>query len=123
MPDYTVKIDLPDHKRGDKWPGIPAIGPVIINGSQPAQQLVRVRMQFRKGSAVYTLDSDHSTTPDAPVTITNATTWAASIPAVQAFLPTAGLWTWDMEFYQAGDTAPLTLYRGTITVHNDTTRP
>ena len=122
MAEYTVTINLPDHKRGDKWLGIASIGPVLIDGAQPAAALSRVKMNFRhsKGT-IYRLDTD-ATLRDAPIVISNATTWAANIPAVQSFLPVAGVWNWDMEFYAAGDTAPLTLYQGAMTVHDDITR-
>ena len=122
MADYTVNIDLPDHKRGDKWLGISSIGPVLINDAQPAATLARVRMHFVHSSGqIYRLDSSDTPQRDAPVTISNATTWTASVPAVQSFLSVAGDWSWDMEFYATGDTAPLTLYSGVITVHDDIT--
>jgi hypothetical protein len=122
MAEYTVTINLPDHKRGDKWPGIASIGPVLINAAQPAATLARIRMHFKHtGGSVNRLDTD-ATLRDAPITIGNATTWAASIPPVMAFLPTAGDWAWDMEFYATGESAPLTLYQGTLTVHEDDTR-
>ena len=73
MADYTVNIDLPDHKRGDKWLGISSIGPVLINDAQPAATLARVRMHFVHSSGqVYRLDSSDTPQRDAPVTISNA---------------------------------------------------
>lgn len=122
MSDYAAIINLPDHKRGDKWPGITSIGPVIINDAQPATPLARIRMQFRRQGHVFTLDSDPAQSRNAAVQIDNATTWEASIPEVQGFLPAAGEWAWDMEFYAVGDQAPLTLYKGDITVNEDVTR-
>ncbi len=123
MAEYTVTIPLPDTKRGDKWPGVPTIGPILINGAQPTAELARIRMTFRKGKSTFTLDSDPAATPDAPIVISNATTWAANIPAVQSFLPEAGSWSWDMEFFSAGDSNPLTFYQGVIIVHPDVPRP
>lgn len=123
MADYTVTIALPDHKRGDRWPGIASIGPVLINGSQPDAALTRVRMHFQNSSgAKYKLDSDAGQSPNAPIVIDNAPTWAVSIPEVERFLSVSGKWSWDMEFYQAGNTNPLTLYKGDLTVANDTTK-
>lgn len=123
MADYSVKVPLADHKRGDRWPGIPSIGPVVINGSQPAATLARIRMQFRHSTgSVFCLDSDAATSPDAPIVIDNATTWAAHVAEVQSFLPLVGRWDWDMEFYETGSTGPLTLYRGQLTVHADITK-
>jgi hypothetical protein len=122
MPDYAVEIPLNDHRRGDKWPGIPSIGPVLINGAQPDDPLARVRMQFRHTTgARFRLDSDASADRDAPIVIDDAAAWEASVPEVASFLPRAGSWSWDMEFYETGDTAPLTLYKGTLVVHPDIT--
>lgn len=120
MADYTVTIDLSDHKRGDKWPGIPSIGPVLINGAQPASALARIRAQFRRGAQVFTLDSNG--TGDALITILDAATWEATVPAIAQFLPTAGIWAWDMEFYATGEATPLTLYKGSIGVLDDITK-
>ena len=113
MADYSVEIFLEDHKRGDKWVGIPSIGPVIINGSQPDSTLARIRMMFKLSGKTFTLDSENS-----DIDISNGTTWEASIPEVQKFLEDAGKWAWDMEFYDADDISPVTLYKGVITVHN-----
>ena len=121
--EYTVEINIPPHKRGDRWPGIAAIGPILINGVQPTNALTRVRMHFKNAAGTtYRLDTDSNTTPDAPINIDNATTWTASIPEVEDFISANGKWSWDMEFYEAGKTKPLTLYKGTLTVANDTTR-
>jgi len=123
MADYTVNIDIPDHKQGDRWEGMSIIGPITINGTTPAGALSRVRMQLRKGGNTYTLDSDGSTSPDAPISIDNAATWEASIAPVEGFLSaTFGDWSWDMEFYQADKAGVLTLYKGVITVHPDVTK-
>ncbi len=123
MADYTVNIDLEDAKRGDKWVGIPVIGPILINGSMPTAALARIRMWFtHPDGAVFKLDSDTDQAPDAPITITDEDTWEAVVPEVQSFLPISGDWTWDMEFYATGDTDPLTLYKGVITVNSDITR-
>lgn len=124
MTNYAVEIALPDHVRGDRWPGIAAIGPVTIDGAAPTAPLARVRMHLRHwllGRAVYRLDSD-AAERDAPIVIDHAAQWRAHVPAVQQFVTLAGKWRWDMEFYGQGDSAPLTLYRGTLTVHDDVTQ-
>jgi hypothetical protein len=121
MADYTQIIRLNDHKRGDKWVGIPSIGPVTINEAQPSLELVRVRMQFRKGSSVYKLDTDVSDR-DAPITIVDSTTWEVTVPEVDdGFLQTKGCWEWDMEFWEDGKNAPITLFKGDIEIHEDVT--
>jgi hypothetical protein len=123
MADYTVKIDLPDHKSGDRWPGIASIGPVVINGSQPASPLTRVRMHCVSFlGEKYKFDSDAGQSPDAPIIIVSAQNWTIRIPEVENFPADAGKYSWDMEFYQQGKTAPLTLYKGDITITCDTTR-
>lgn len=124
MADYTVNIDLPDHKRGDRWPGIPVGGPVIINELQPVNALIRIRWHFvhRGSKAVYRMDSDASEEPDAPIVISNATTWEWNVPKIQNFLPTGGKWDWDAEFYEECEDSPLSTYEGVIFVNGDTTR-
>lgn len=124
MADYTVEIPLPDHKRGDRWPGIPVIGPVLVNGSTPSEALARVVMTLKlkqpsgRPEKVYKLDSD-ATDRDAPITIDNAATWAASVPPVQEFVDEAGEWFWDMAFYDAVNSGPLTFYKGILKVNPD----
>lgn len=119
MADYTVSIDLPDHKRGDLWPGIPLIGPVVINEATPALSLSRIRMTLRKGGSVFIIDSESNATRNAPAVITDATHWQAEIPEIGDFVQAAGDWKWDMEFWESGKTAPITCYQGTLTVHAD----
>ena len=117
MPDYTAKIDLPDHKRGDWWRGISAIGPVTIDGATPATALSRLRMTFKLRGNTFVIDSEAG--GDAPAVIDNATTWLASVPPIQNFLTLPGHWEWDMESYAGSDTSPLTLYKGVLRVWQD----
>jgi hypothetical protein len=119
MPDYAAAVTLPDTIRGDRWLGIPAIGPVLIGGVQPTNALTRMRFQFERLGESYVIDSDESTNPDAPVVIDDDETWEAHIPEVDDFLPSSGKWSWDAEFYEVGSTSPLTLLRGTIVVNDD----
>jgi hypothetical protein len=121
MSDYAVKVNLNDHKLGDRWLGISSIGPVIINDEQPVNELERVRCTFRKDSYSFTLDSNGL--ESGLILINDAATWAVSIPAVQDFVEFHGLWDWDIEFYEAGNTGPITLYKGTLRVHPDVTKP
>lgn len=116
MADYTQTITLKDAKVGDRWVGISTIGPVTVNGSTPGNALTRVVMTFRLGAERFTLDSS-GTSPG--ITITNAATWTATIPARDSFLTRAGKWEFDIEFYQTGYSSPWTLYEGTLTVHDD----
>lgn len=120
---YPVTIkDIPPHIRGDRWLGIHSIGPVLINGTAPENILTRIRMHFVCGNQTFRLDSDSGTSPDAPIVIDDAATWEAHVDEIENFLPSAGVWSWDMEFYEDGKTNPLTLYQGQITVKDDKTR-
>ena len=115
MADYTQTVTLSDVKVGDAWIGIATIGPVTVNGSTPGNALTRVVMTFRLGTTTYTLDSSG----DSPgITISDASTWEATIPARDSFLERAGLWEWDMEFH-FGTASVWTLYKGQIRVHDD----
>jgi hypothetical protein len=117
---YAVNIPLPDAVRGDVYPpspdgsGMIIIGPILIDGSQPAATLSRVEMRFKKGTRELVLDS-----ATGEITITNATTWEAEIASQSSFLTIAGDWDWDMAFYPTGETAPLTFYTGVLTVLSD----
>ena len=124
MADYTVNIDLPDYKRGDRWPGVPVGGPVLIDGAQPANALTRIRWHFvhRGSSTVYRMDSDATEAPDAPITIADAVTWEWNVPEIEDFLPRGGKWDWDAEFYETGKEKPLTIYEGVLEVNSDHTR-
>jgi hypothetical protein len=117
-----VNAPLQPTVRGDKWQGIAAIGPVLINGLQPTFPLARIRAQFRRnGQLGMTLDSNGS--GDYPIVISNADTWFAHVPEIQPLPLDAGTWQWDMEFWAVGDAAPVTYYAGTLSVTNDITRP
>jgi hypothetical protein len=122
MPDSTVVVPLSDHKLGDPWPGIPSIGPIVINDATPDGLLTRIRVQFRQGGHVFTLDSDESEDRDSPITITNAATWLALIPPVQNFVTRSGEWDFDIQYFKAGSKFR-TLHMGTLTVHPNITKP
>lgn len=113
MADYTESISLADTKVGNRWIGISTIGPVTVNAATPSNALTRVRMTFRLGQTGFVLDSQNG-----DITIDDSGTWEASIAARDEFLPRAGNWEWDMEFWQAGLDSPWTLYKGTLTVHD-----
>lgn len=124
-PDYTEVIDLPPAKRGDRWLGITQIGPITINGATPADALTRVRMTLQLEGRSQTpvrlvIDSSvDATDRDAPAEISDAANWVATIPPVQEFFEYAGNWKWDIAFYDAGNTGPLTLYKGVLIVNPD----
>lgn len=121
MADYTVQVDLQPHKLGDRWIGIGSIGPVLIDGLQPTNALTRIRASFRMaGRESFTLDSNPG--GDAPIVIDDEDTWEATVPEIEEFLPSAGNWDWDMEFYEAGKTRPLTFYKGVLEVIDDVTK-
>jgi hypothetical protein len=100
------------------------IGPILIDTLQPANTLTRIRWTFVHTATGenYRLDTLASSNPDAPITITNSTTWVAAVDEIQQFLPLSGVWNWDMEFFEATKTGPRTLYKGSITITEDITR-
>ena len=122
MPDtYPYNIGpLPSVPRGDRWQGVAQIGPVEINGDTPSNALTRIRMHFSLPGRVYRIDSVPGA--DALVVIDDAANWEAHIPPIDRFLPAPGVWEWDMEFWETGNAAPLTLYKGTIEVQPDVTK-
>ncbi len=113
MADYTVASSLADTHLSDRWIGM-TVGPVTVNSATPDSALTRVRMTFRLGQTTYKLD----TVGDQGITITNASTWTASIAARDDFLPLAGKWKWVLEFW-FGQDDPWTLYSGTLRVWDD----
>ena len=111
---YAERITLEGHVLGDKWQGIPVIGPILVNAAQPAVTLARVVMTLiQTGATTVTLDSDIS-----GITISNATTWEVTIPQLQTFVTTAGDWDWNIQFYSTGDTNPQTYYYGVLKVED-----
>lgn len=122
-PDYTEVVPLPPAKRGDRWVGISQIGPVLINEATPTDNLVRIRMvlqlEGKTTTTRFVIDSDDVEDRDAPAEIEDAVNWVAKIPPVQDFVELAGNWKWDMAFYDAGNTKPLTLYKGVLIVNPD----
>jgi hypothetical protein len=121
MSAIPIQIDLSPTTAGDKWHGIASIGPVIIDDAQPALPLTRVKMQFRRnGRLGATFDSKLGNS--FSIVISNATTWLAHIPESQPLPLEAGVWQWDMEFWAGTDAAPLTFYRGPLTVMPETTK-
>jgi len=113
MSDYTEAVSLADTKVGDRWVGISAIT-ATINGETPGPALTRVRMTFRLGQTEMVLDSD-----DDEIVIDDEDSWEASIAARDDFLPRAGKWSWNMEFFASGYSSPWTLYAGTLRVWDD----
>ena len=116
--DYTVQINLPDHKLGDQWVGIAAIGPMTVTGFTKGT-LTRIKMNFTNGVIVYRCDSTAGA--DALIVITTPSTWIAHIDPVLNFLPVAGAWNWDMQFTHSNAVSPVTLYKGVLTVIQDVT--
>lgn len=123
MADYTAEVQLQDHKRNDIWQGIPEVGPILFDDAQPPNPLTRVRMHFTtRSGASFTIDSDTTNNPDAEFIIDDAAAWTCHVPPLSKFLQLVEPWSWDMEFYSASYAAPITIFKGTITVNPDTTR-
>ena len=121
MSDYAATVDFPDYKVGDWWPGIPEIGPVVIDGEPAADYfggpLTRLRLVAKNDRDTYVLDSDETQPRDGAIVIDDAEAWEASVAAGTPFLTTPGGWVYELKFW--ADTIPdgLTLYRGTIPAH------
>jgi hypothetical protein len=116
-----VNIPFESHYRNDTWDGVPVIGPILINGLQPAASLVSARMDFRQPVSKV-LGHRLSTTPgvgEGTVTIVDATTWEMTIPEQDLPLD-AGRWEWDLETTDTNGTVK-TYYRGTQPVTGDKT--
>ena len=124
-----VKIKLEPHYKGDWWVGM-LVGPVLINGAQPAATLTSVAMEFRDENDV--LGHKFSSAPGAgegTITISDAATWEVIVPEQLLDLD-AGTsqngssnkktWYWDFETTDS-DGVILTLYKGTIKVLEDVT--
>lgn len=88
-------VNLADHIQGDTWPGIPVIGPILINGAQPGAAAARVQLSFTRINTatrvVVSFDSQ-SETGTFPINIVDAATWEFEIPEVDYgdFTVTAG---------------------------------
>lgn len=101
--DPAAILTIPPIKFGCRWGGIPNLGPLLIDGAQPVVTLARVAILMKNGSESYTLDSDAGQSPDAPITITNATTWTITVPAVETgYLPKVGTWNFEIYTYGTG---------------------
>jgi hypothetical protein len=117
------RVTLPNHKRGDRWVGL-TFGPILFDGNPPGNTLARIRMHFRQDKLVYRLDTDGTSIParNHPITIDNAATWTATIAPVESgFLPSDGLWEFDVEFWATGE-GPQTLISGSIFITPDVTQ-
>jgi hypothetical protein len=124
------KIKLSDHYKNDTWEGM-IIGPVLINGAQPSQNIVSARMEFRDkdDQLGYALDTSPGA-GEGTITIDDAATWEITvapqlIPGVDAGVSSNGssntkIWYWDFETTDAAGVV-LTLYRGTMKVKEDVT--
>jgi hypothetical protein len=118
MAGYTVRIDLPDHKRGDTYQKL-TFGPILINGATPESSLASCRLYFRDStdSALgYKLVLDPGE-GEGQIQISDAVNWLVIVPEQELDLD-VGNWYWDFE---ATDSAGriLTLYDGVLTVTLD----
>ena len=123
MADYTVSINLPDHKLGDEWIGISLIGPVVTTGITQGT-LTRIRMQLSgpDGPNSFKLDSLAGYNGMIALDVTTPDEWEAHISPIAKFLTKAGTWNWSMQFFHSGDISPITLYKGALTVHDNIMR-
>jgi hypothetical protein len=119
-----VKVTIDSHYKGDFWSGM-VVGPVLINGAQPAAALHAtegVRMQFRDEDN--NLGQEFSTvsgTGVGVITVTDYATWEFTVLS-QLLNLYAGIWYWGLETKDVNGVI-ITLYKGTITVIDDITDP
>ena len=116
MASYAETIDLPCHVFGDSYLGLAGFGPIIIEGVQPPNPLLRCNVTFKHFSSTFLLDTDSTAEPDQLITITDEDTWEVSVGEIATFLPSPGVWTWEADFYSLYFGEKLTLYTGTLTV-------
>lgn len=100
------------------WQGIPAVGPITINGSPIPVEAAAAVMKFSAGADGKVLAAFKCTTDpedgDGAVTLVDAAAWTFSVPAQALGLP-VGLWYWWFVVTDAnGNTTPA--YRGTLVV-------
>jgi len=106
---------LQDHVRGSRWPGVPQIGPVLVNGAAPDEPLERAVMEIYRSpkvAAEVTFDSE-----DGGIIINDAAAWDLQVPEPETGLPLdEGRWLWVLKFYTASNPMPYVWYAGTIDV-------
>ena len=112
----AVIIELPCHTLGDSYLGLAGFGPILIDEVQPSNPLLRVTMIFSRPGATFTLDTEASNNPDFSMVITDEDTWEVTVGTIAEFLPEAGSWDWEADFYSDYFGEKLTLYAGTIIV-------
>ena len=74
------KLSLTPFTEGDTWDGIPSLT-VTINGSPPASALSLVTMRFKKSGGLESETVQLTSATVGQITITNAATWAITVPA------------------------------------------
>ena len=94
------KLSLTPFTEGDTWDGIPSLT-VTINGSPPASALSLVTMRFKKSGGLESETVQLTSATVGQITITNAATWAITVPAQIVPALTTGKWTWRMRFQDA----------------------
>lgn len=94
------KLALTPFTEGDTWDGIPALT-VTINGAPPASALSLVTMRFKKSAGLPSDVVELTSATAGQITITNAATWAVTVPPQIVATLTSGKWTWRMRFQDA----------------------
>ena len=107
-------ISLPCHTLGDSYLGLAGFGPILIDEVQPSDPLTRVTMIFNKKGTTFTLDTEEGA--DFLMVITDEDTWEVTVGNIAEFLPSAGDWSWEADFYSAYFGEKLTLYTGSLIV-------
>lgn len=99
---------------GDTWRGIPLTS-LTINGDPPAEQLVSIRIHFRKRGVL----GQELSTADGRIVIHDSAAWEWSVPKTDINL-TRGRWKFDIEL-KDDNGHTWTPLKGTLTVHKQQT--
>lgn len=112
---------LPGHYQGARWEGL-TIGPITIDGAQPALPMVTCWINFKRQVAsrvpgegiAYSLRSD-DVEGSGTIVITDAATWSASVPEQDLPLD-PGIYDWDFKVQDTSSLSYFPVYYGTITI-------
>ncbi len=117
------KLKLPEHYKGDSWPGF-VIGPVTLNGVSPPASVSSCRLQFRDKDTDelgYELTTESPTPDDKGIIFITGdpADWLINIPT-QLLPLNAGKWKWDFETTNAQNSIQ-TLFTGILKIKGDVT--
>lgn len=120
-------VPLTEHHEGATWKGIASIGPVKVNGVDPAFGAEMAWMEFRRGSdkgpLLARFSTDTGETDSLPVTQAAPGVWAFVVPPANAdvFPAREGEYHWDFWVRDAAG-VDNKVYYGVLTVRSSASR-